>query len=700
MPTNPPNITALPSPPDPNDRSTFNARAYPWSVAQQTLATEVAAVAANVKGNADEAVAAAGTATYQASIATTQASLASAFAASAVNSPGTSSTSATPLMVGVGEKSFVTQAGKNYLPGQVVNLARTGAATLYRMSGPIGSYNASSGAMTIQATSVTGSGAGPFGDWTISLGGEPGERRSMPMIVRHSDTMIVTGDLGSLVQMRGTFTQTLDTPANLGAGWYAILQANPENELLPATATSALLGSDVAVNGGFSSDANWTKGAGWSIGGGLANASGTTAALAAMIAPLTGSQTYAISYTATRSAGDFVAVAGTLAGPARSEGGLFTDTITANGAAMAVTGRTAFTGSIDSVTIRPYGQMAIPPLVSGKSYRFSFTVSDWVAGSIAPKFGSQTLTAYSGFGSYEVEFVATGSHTTFEFVFAGFSGSLGDSISLVETGDITITLDGTTFKMYPRETRLVQCDGVVLRSVVLNSFYKRLNASTNFTKPPGYRTIEGMLWGGGAGGCVSVNVVSEYYYYTSRGGGGGQGVPFSIPVESLPASVSVAIGAGGLFSTVDGDQAAGGESRFGQIVAKGGNGYFGGGDPASGFASYARGYGFATQGGSAPGNSGYATAGLDADWAGGAGAYGRGFNSNVSTGASGGASRYGGGGGATSGSSSSPGVGGRSVFAGRGGLVGAPAGAAPAGGGYGGAGGHGARGAARLWGAF
>ena len=57
MPTTPPTITALPTPPDPNDRSTFNARAYPWSVAQQTLAVEANAVAANVYANATEAAA-------------------------------------------------------------------------------------------------------------------------------------------------------------------------------------------------------------------------------------------------------------------------------------------------------------------------------------------------------------------------------------------------------------------------------------------------------------------------------------------------------------------------------------------------------------------------------------------------------------------------------------------------------------------
>jgi hypothetical protein len=69
MPTTPPAVAALPAPPDPNDRSTFNARAYPWSVAQQTLATNLASLGANVFGNATEAFDSAATATAQANAA-------------------------------------------------------------------------------------------------------------------------------------------------------------------------------------------------------------------------------------------------------------------------------------------------------------------------------------------------------------------------------------------------------------------------------------------------------------------------------------------------------------------------------------------------------------------------------------------------------------------------------------------------------
>lgn len=55
MSTAPPSITALPLPPDPADRSTFNTRAYPWSAALPAFGESVSAVADNVKSNADEA---------------------------------------------------------------------------------------------------------------------------------------------------------------------------------------------------------------------------------------------------------------------------------------------------------------------------------------------------------------------------------------------------------------------------------------------------------------------------------------------------------------------------------------------------------------------------------------------------------------------------------------------------------------------
>lgn len=69
MPTTPTAPAALPAAPDPNDRSTFNSRAYPWSAALPGFADDLVDVATNAFANATEAAAAAVTATAQAAAA-------------------------------------------------------------------------------------------------------------------------------------------------------------------------------------------------------------------------------------------------------------------------------------------------------------------------------------------------------------------------------------------------------------------------------------------------------------------------------------------------------------------------------------------------------------------------------------------------------------------------------------------------------
>lgn len=182
--TAPPSITALPTPPDPDDRATFNSRAYPWSVAQQTLATEIGAVATNVYNNAVDAAASASSASSSASTATTQAGLATtngaaqvalataqavaaaASASSAANAPGTSATSATSLTIGLGSKSLVIQTGKAYSVGQFLIVAYTTTPANY-MQGQITSHNSSTGDLTLNVTSIGGSGT--YAAWTVSM---------------------------------------------------------------------------------------------------------------------------------------------------------------------------------------------------------------------------------------------------------------------------------------------------------------------------------------------------------------------------------------------------------------------------------------------------------------------------------------------------------------------------------------------------
>ena len=144
------------------------------------------------------------------------------------------------------------------------------------------------------------------------------------------------------------------------------------------------------------------------------------------------------------------------------------------------------------------------------------------------------------------------------------------------TGDVTLdptgseTIDGlASFISYPGEVRLIQCDGISLRSIVIAPFLKTFIASDNFIKPPGYSKFQGMIWAGGAGG-QKVNSSSV------QGGGGGGSFPFDIPASILSASSPVIVGSGGAPSTTNGVQYAGGNSSFGGITVKGGDQNYGG----------------------------------------------------------------------------------------------------------------------------
>jgi hypothetical protein len=76
-----------------------------------------------------------------------------------------SGTSVTSNLIGTGSKSFTTQTGKGFAPGQSLVIARTSAPT-NRMFVVVTSYNSVTGALVV--TSQTVEGSGTFTDWTIS----------------------------------------------------------------------------------------------------------------------------------------------------------------------------------------------------------------------------------------------------------------------------------------------------------------------------------------------------------------------------------------------------------------------------------------------------------------------------------------------------------------------------------------------------
>lgn len=130
------------------------------------LMVEMSETIASASAEVDEA-------TNQAQIATNQANIAIGAAASTVTGPGSTGTSITSLMVGLGVKNFTIQPGKTLYLGMPIVIAST-ASPDDAMYGPLLSYNSSTGATSVNVTALHMATPGTFitaASWTVSLTG-------------------------------------------------------------------------------------------------------------------------------------------------------------------------------------------------------------------------------------------------------------------------------------------------------------------------------------------------------------------------------------------------------------------------------------------------------------------------------------------------------------------------------------------------
>lgn len=116
--------------------------------------------------DAATAAAAASTASSAATSAASSAASASASAIAALNSPATQATSTTSLAIGTGSRSLtLEQTGKAFAVGQYVTLVSTASTTNW-MIGAITAFTSGTGAMTVNVTTINGSGT--LASWAVS----------------------------------------------------------------------------------------------------------------------------------------------------------------------------------------------------------------------------------------------------------------------------------------------------------------------------------------------------------------------------------------------------------------------------------------------------------------------------------------------------------------------------------------------------
>lgn len=191
MPTTPPPITPAPPAPIRHEKATFSDRVDDFVTWLVAVVAQFAALALNVFNNAKEAFDSAVAAANWAGLASGSAADSATSATNAYQSviAAAAAANASPWASGTTYQQFTCAVSKVNFK---VYRKTTSSAT---NSG--GATDPANDPANWQATGLT----------------------SMPGGKRTSNTMLRVNDLGSYIELSGTFTQTFDSPALLGDGW-------------------------------------------------------------------------------------------------------------------------------------------------------------------------------------------------------------------------------------------------------------------------------------------------------------------------------------------------------------------------------------------------------------------------------------------------------------------------------------------------
>lgn len=146
-------------------------------------------------------------------------------------------------------------------------------------------------------------------------------------------------------------------------------------------------------NGDFASDTIWTKGSGWSIGAGVATATGAISTAISQTSPktVTSGRAYRVTYTITRSAGGLIPSIGGANGTERTASGTYTEIVIAGSTqTIAFTGN-GFTGTLDTVTIENIDTTGFQ-IQDPSTYTINGTALEF---AVAPPYGTNNIYVFA-----------------------------------------------------------------------------------------------------------------------------------------------------------------------------------------------------------------------------------------------------------------------------------------------------------------
>lgn len=170
---------------------------------------------------------------------------------------GLSATSITSLLIELGTKTFTIEAGKEFVPGQIVFLAETSDPANLNMTGTLVSYNKTTGLMVANITSKTGSST--ESSWYVGVSNSAGvtlatnsftgaQNFARATVASHATTAGIWAANGNQIDFTGTATVTAFPAAPQAGAW---------RELICADACSFTAGTDLKI-GGLATGATYT----------------------------------------------------------------------------------------------------------------------------------------------------------------------------------------------------------------------------------------------------------------------------------------------------------------------------------------------------------------------------------------------------------------------------------------------------------
>lgn len=261
MPIEPVHHTPLPIAPSSFRPDTYDVEIDAFTAAWEPLADEIDALADNAYANAGEAVGAAddaiaardaaegyrdaaaasesNAATSATNAAASEANAAAseaAAAASANTADGFRATSPTSVAIGLGAKSLtLAQTGKLFTVGSYIEIVDAADATNF-MSAKISTFNAGTGAMTVDVKGIGGSGT--KSSWTVTLSGA-------------TATPVTSGTLSGVLNLAPTVTVASASTTDIGG-------ANSNNVAISGTTTITSFGSSASAPEGSIRDITFT----------------------------------------------------------------------------------------------------------------------------------------------------------------------------------------------------------------------------------------------------------------------------------------------------------------------------------------------------------------------------------------------------------------------------------------------------------